>query len=304
MLPRDGEGGALYVRFLTLGVIDDLQGKAAPLGPAPVHPKEHSRPVLRVDPTRARGYGEYGVPTTSVVGWFSSQSGLAAALLPYADVVDLASSVREEDDGSERDYAERPQLEDREMERAKALGEFVAYRAAMHPRVQRFRMFILADIALTREALWELQDSPAERRGILAAHGAGISSGSLDTLEETGERVSEDFGRYWSPDEAVKFILADEVSWREPVSVRTDSLFGEPTNYGTVTLRAEPWLPSATVAKLYQHEQMRMLGHRPRALSLRNLLMVHFVFARLRTWWYSRLGQKIRLRWGPDYEFS
>src|SRR5215207_5604753 len=68
VLPRDSEGGALYPGLLTLGVLDDLEGETAPLGPAPVHPGEHLGPVLRIHPARTRVYREYGVALVVLAG--------------------------------------------------------------------------------------------------------------------------------------------------------------------------------------------------------------------------------------------
>src|ERR671916_607083 len=53
-----GEGGALDAGLLPLGVLDDLQPEPPPLGPPPVHPREHLGPVLRIDPAGPRVYGE------------------------------------------------------------------------------------------------------------------------------------------------------------------------------------------------------------------------------------------------------
>src|SRR5215212_6293837 len=41
VLPRDGEGGALYAGLLALCVLDNLQPEAVPLGPPPVHARKH-----------------------------------------------------------------------------------------------------------------------------------------------------------------------------------------------------------------------------------------------------------------------
>src|SRR5918998_4906547 len=61
VLPRDGEGRALYAGLVAFGVLDDLEPEAPTLGPAPVHPREHLGPVLRVDATCPGVYREDGV---------------------------------------------------------------------------------------------------------------------------------------------------------------------------------------------------------------------------------------------------
>src|SRR5215211_8705388 len=68
VLPGDGEGGALYARLLTLRILDDLEPEAPPLGPAPVHARQHLGPVLRIYPARARVYGQYGVALVVLAG--------------------------------------------------------------------------------------------------------------------------------------------------------------------------------------------------------------------------------------------
>src|SRR5215207_8604987 len=68
VLPGDGEGGALYAGLLALGVLDDLEPEAPPLGPAPVHARQHLGPVLRIHSAGARVYGEYGVTLVVLAG--------------------------------------------------------------------------------------------------------------------------------------------------------------------------------------------------------------------------------------------
>jgi hypothetical protein len=68
VLPRDGEGRALYARFLALGVLDDLEPEAPAFGPSPVHPGEHLGPVLRIHPAGAGVYGEYGIALVVLAG--------------------------------------------------------------------------------------------------------------------------------------------------------------------------------------------------------------------------------------------
>ena len=61
VLAGDGVGGALDPGLLAQRVLDGLDAVPVPLGPAPVHPGEHLRPVLRVDPALAGVDGEDGV---------------------------------------------------------------------------------------------------------------------------------------------------------------------------------------------------------------------------------------------------
>jgi hypothetical protein len=44
----------------------------------------------------------------------------------------------------------------------------------------------------------------------------------------------------------------------------------------------EPWVPAQTVTTYYRHLQILILGHIPRALSLRNLTLARFVLNHLR----------------------
>ena len=225
----------------------------------------------------------------------------AMTLLAYTDVLDRASSTYDEakEPKEEIDLPARPRLDDRESERARAIAEYVAYRAATSPHVQRFRMFALGDYLLPREQVWDLQDSPAEWKKIFeASHDSVLPK----VLEDAGAALAEQVNYYWSVEEAIAFILADEVSWREPVRVMNSKPDGEPVSYGTVTLEVEPWVSTATVTKLYQYEQMRMLGHKPRALSPRNVQVAHFVFAQLRIMWYALLRREIESR--RDTEFT
>src|SRR3954447_10797390 len=68
ILPRDGEGGALYAGLLAFGILDDLQVEAPALRPAPVHSGKHLGPVLRVDAAGAGVYGEDGVALVVLAG--------------------------------------------------------------------------------------------------------------------------------------------------------------------------------------------------------------------------------------------
>src|SRR5215204_6425269 len=68
ILPRDGEGGALYACLFAFCVLDHLESEAPALGPALVHARQHLGPVLRIYPARARVYGEYGVTLIVLAG--------------------------------------------------------------------------------------------------------------------------------------------------------------------------------------------------------------------------------------------
>lgn len=226
------------------------------------------------------------------------------ALLPYTDVASLASvdNERKGEDKEQRE-TEPPTLKERDLERARALGDYVALAAALHPSSQRFRMFALGDYVTSRGDVWELQDAPEERHIVLGPNRNRGWSGFLDALESAGEQVSEHFRGYWSPEEAIEFILADRVAWRYPAWVGTEGVSSASGDYGTITLEVEPWLPSAAISQLYQREQQRLLGHTPRALSPHGVRLVRFVLTQVRAKMYARLAHEVRSTW-EDAEFS
>jgi hypothetical protein len=103
----------------------------------------------------------------------------------------------------------------------------------------------------------------------------------LDDLRQLSRRLVEELSRAWSEPQAAWFVLTDEVEAPHAITGHYDYAGGEMA-YGTITLRVEPWVPAETVVKIYQQLQSDMLGHRPRAPSLRNVAVFRFVVEQLR----------------------
>jgi len=219
----------------------------------------------------------------------------AKGLLPYGDVMDLLASHGDDQGGTqggtqrgeEVTPSEPPQMDERTSEHAQANGEYVALRAALHPRVQRFRLLLLCAL-LPSEIVREVQDSPRRWRQILQRDEV-YGSFVVETLRDVAQRTSSDLGGYWTEDETIRFLLADEVAWRSPIRVSAGGEHDAPTSPGTIVLEVEPWMPGSTVAAFYQYQQMQMLDQRPRALSVRSLSLVRFVLTRTRWLWYEQI---------------
>lgn len=204
----------------------------------------------------------------------------AKALLPYADVMESVAALPERDRGEQ--HPELPQHSEYELERPRVLGEYVAFRAELDPRVQRLR-----DQALEHGRPL----SPAEAEEYLEWREDGYppearrpSFPSPEELEDLSERLAEESEGYWDQERALWFLLTDEAQSAEPIfaDVRHRLRVGEYLSYGRVILEVEPWIPAETVTAYYRFLQVLILGRIPRALSLRNLKLTGFVLNHLR----------------------
>jgi len=206
----------------------------------------------------------------------------AKALVPY---VDLLESVAALPSGRERKVQapELPQHSEYELGRPRVLGEYVAFRAELDPRVQRLR-------EQARGAEGRLL-SPAEAEEYLEWRRAGYppearrpTFPSPEELEPLSERLAEDSEGYWDQERALWFLLTDEAPSAEPIfaDLRRGLRVGKYLSYGRVVLQVEPWVAAETVTDYYRSLQVLILGRIPRALSLRNLKLTGFVLNHLR----------------------
>lgn len=218
----------------------------------------------------------------------SSQAYLvkhAKELLIYEDIARAMVSAPEWYD-KDAEAPDRPSFNAYEEQRAQTLAEYVALRAAMHPRV----------CALREDRKVGQRSSIDDRQRELQPE-----------VREQAEMVAETFGYYWSVDETLQFVLFDVVAWREPVWADTGETAERAACYGTIDLHIEPWVPVETVVEFYKHHQLKRMGRRPRTLSIRNLRVARFVLRQLRGAWYRQLLLMDRLpqeygNWGAWYE--
>ena len=97
------------------------------------------------------------------------------------------------------------------------------------------------------------------------------------------EWLVEEFEGYWDREQALWFLLTDEAPSAEPIFAEIRPLrVGKHLSYGRLILQVEPWVPAETVTNYYRQFQVLILGHIPRALSLRNLELARFVLNHLR----------------------
>lgn len=86
----------------------------------------------------------------------------AKLLLPYAESETKPAQPGKTD--GERRSRRTLRLEGHEKDRAEALGEYLAFRASMHPLVRRFRQEVLGEKSLTAAHAYALVRSPAASR--------------------------------------------------------------------------------------------------------------------------------------------
>ena len=214
----------------------------------------------------------------------------ARELLAFSDIIELVSTPFEEDEDQET-VSEPLRLTDYEEARAKAFGEYLALRAGMHPHVRNFREMVLNDAVLSDELVRQLQDSPHRWPELISEQWHEISKEEKvgTKLKGVGEELSREFHGYWTVEEAIQFVVADKVVWREPISMETNAPVDDPSSYGTITFKIEPWIPKETLLKWYQQQQRQMLRSKPRVLAARNFNVAAFVFSQLRTLWYEQI---------------
>ena len=206
----------------------------------------------------------------------------AKALLPYAEVMESVAALPERSARKQRaPYPDPVQHSEYELERPKVLGEYVAFRAEVDSHVQRSR-----DLALVQGRLLSPQEAheymewrengypPEARRSTFPLP---------EVLEPLSKRLVEEFEGYWDHKRALWFLLTDNAPSAEPIFADIRPLrVGKHLSYGRVILQVEPWVPAQTVTDYYRYLQVLILGHIPRALSLRNLKLAGFVLNHLR----------------------
>jgi hypothetical protein len=205
---------------------------------------------------------------------------LAKALLPYVDVMESVANLPKRVQRGH--YPELPQHNAYELERPKVLGEYVAFRAEVDPRVQRLR-----DQALEQGRPLSPEEARAYlewRRDRYPPEARRAAFPPPEMLESLSGSLVEEFEGYWDQERALWFLLTDEAPSAEPVfaDLRRPLRVGKHLSYGRVTLQVEPWIPAETVTNYYRLLQVSILGHIPRALSLRNLKLTRFVLHHLR----------------------
>jgi hypothetical protein len=206
----------------------------------------------------------------------------ARALLPYAEVMESVAALPERSARKQSaHYPDPPQHSEYELERPRILGEYVALRAELDTRVRHLRERTLEQGRLlspeeARQYLeWRRNKYPPEARR--------STFPSPEVLEPLSEWLVEEFEGYWDREQALWFLLTDEAPSAEPIFADIRPLrVGKHLSYGRVILQVEPWVPAQTVTNYYRHLQILILGHIPRAFSLRNLELARFVLNHLR----------------------
>ena len=206
----------------------------------------------------------------------------AKALLPYAEVMESVAALPERSERRRRvPYPDPVQHSEYELERPKVLGEYVAFRAEVDSHVQRSR-----DLALEQGRLLspeEAREYLEWRRNTYPPDARRSTFPSPEVLEPLSEWLVEEFEGYWDRERALWFLLTDEAPSAEPILADIRPLrVGKHLSYGRLILEVEPWVPAETVTAYYRYFQVSILGHIPRALSLRNLKLAGFVLHHLR----------------------
>jgi hypothetical protein len=206
----------------------------------------------------------------------------ARALLPYAEVMESVAALPERSARKQRaHYPDPPQHSEYELERPRILGEYVAVRAELDTRVQHLRERSLEQGRLLSPA--EAEEYLQWRRNKYPPEARRSTFPSPEVLELLSEWLVEEFEGYWDRERALWFLLTDEAPSAEPIFSDIRPLrVGKHLSYGRLILQVEPWVPAQTVTAYYRLLQVSILGHIPRALSLRNLKLARFVLNHLR----------------------
>lgn len=247
---------------------------------------------------------------------------LAKALALYNDVLEDLEVAHEQDKGGRQ--IEPPRFAEHEVERAKALDEYLALRAAGDPGVRWFRKDMLAGEALTPEKAHEYvrrlevsgismdmigensrdYDGSAGNRLEFFAHtGEGrdhleFRAGSaLEQLHDLCDDLIERVSPPWDQAEAAWFVLTGEAPVHEALAARVKSFVSNHLTYSVVTIQVEPWIAADTVSRTYQYLQAQLLHRKPRALSARNTRVARFVFNELRQLAWGEAELRSRLSW-------
>ncbi len=213
----------------------------------------------------------------------------ARELLPY---IDIARSITEAPEwyDENKESPERPTFDAYEQQRARVFAEYLALKAAMDPEVRSWREDKELSRIFSRELLGKLQETPLQHwHELIGQKDWDLVDFPLRIVTAADDSIAKRFNNYWSTGDTVQFILADKVAWRNPVWTDDGGLAEKPANYGTINLHIEPWVPVETVVEFYKYHQLQIMGRRPRALSMRNLLVAEFVLEQLRGAWYRQL---------------
>lgn len=214
-------------------------------------------------------------------------AALAKDLLLYDEVAE-AVALLPEADGKGRERPETGELAGPyEEERARTVSEYLAlktiYNTETWPLWRTIGEFEVAREVIDEILMAEDWRGAADRYPRLRA--------SIHEVMQKVKSLSEGFLGYWTAREIARLAFTGEFQHRAPVEAEVHAPVGEHLSYGTITLKVEPWVPTETVVKAYQHHQMSVLGHRTRALSRRNLAVGRFVFRRLRESWSEELDR-------------
>ena len=82
----------------------------------------------------------------------------------------------------------------------------------------------------------------------------------LDELHQLSQRLVEEYACCWKEAQAAWFVLTDEPMASKAIAAKHQHHHSEHLTHGTITLTIQPWVPTETVVKVYQHLQADMLG--------------------------------------------
>lgn len=217
----------------------------------------------------------------------------AKTLLPYGELMESIGSDTNQGEEQEVSQEEPPHLTEYEWGRAQVLAEYVALKALGEGSVQMFyRLVASEEFYKEYEQLQEFREENPDSWQEVVEKDSELHTSIYEALKTAGRTLEEDFN-YWSAGKAMEFLLDGEAVVRPPVEVEGDNPGRGHPGYGTINLKVEPWVPTETLVRFYQYHQKRILGHRPRALSQRNLNLASFVFAQLRSMWSEEM-ERIR----------
>jgi hypothetical protein len=215
-------------------------------------------------------------------------AALAKDLLIYEEVMGSVAWLPE----SNRNGGERSEAEDLagtyEEERARTLAEYLALTTVLNTEKWPL-LSTLYESEAAREVIDGIIQSPEEWRSVADRY-RKLREPLYEVMQKA-ESLSETLLGYWTFGEIVKLVLTGEFRHRAPVEAEINAPVSEHLSYGTITLKVEPWVPTETLVKTYQHHQMLVLRQRTRALSRRNLAVARFVFGRLRETWSKELDR-------------
>lgn len=104
----------------------------------------------------------------------------------------------------------------------------------------------------------------------------------LDVLRRVCNPLVKASGYAWREEQATWFVLTGESTPSVAIDGQTETVFGDLTTRGTITLTAEPWVPAETVLRHYRRMQRAMLQQDNRPLSDKSLALFRFVVGHYR----------------------